>query len=155
MKICQSLLGRKDGSKITLVSCPKQHLCKYVQHSVHFLSTGCTNDPILVGDGQCNDVTNNQECHFDGGDCCGYNVTTQYCTECICFEDLECTVPLALIGNSFCNDEANTAVCGYDGGDCCGDCANTNLCSECTCHDGGALPLDISCKSRKVFFEIF
>ena len=88
-------------------------------------------------------------CHFDGGDCCGYDVNTQYCTECICFEDLICASPLALIGDGFCDDEANTAGCSYDGDDCCGDCANTDLCTECACHDEGALSLDVSCKLWK------
>ena len=114
---------------------------------LYFWSTGCDN-PSMIGDGYCYDTANNEECHFDGGDCCGSNVNTEGCMECTCFEDLDCTAPLDLIGNSFCNDEANTAGCSYDGGDCCGNCANTDLCTECTCHDGGALPNDLSCKSK-------
>ena len=102
----------------------------------------------MIGNGYCDDVTNNGGCDFDSSDCCGSNVNTQYCTECICYADLDCTAPLDLIGNGFCNDEANTAGCSYDGGDCCGDCANTDLCTECTCYDGGALPNDLSCKSK-------
>ena len=102
--------------------------------------------PYLIGNGNCDDDTNNEGCSYDGGDCCGLNVDTEYCTECICYADLDCAVPLALIGNSFCNDEANTAGCGYDGGDCCGDCANTDLCDECACHDQSALDLDLTCK---------
>ena len=38
---------------------------------------------VLVGDGYCNDVTNNQQCNFDGGDCC-VNVNTDYCSNCSC-----------------------------------------------------------------------
>ena len=104
-------------------------------------------DRWMIGNGYCDDVTNNGGCDFDGGDCCGSNVDTQYCTECICYADLDCQAPLALIGNSFCNDEANTAECGYDGGDCCEDCANTDLCSECTCHEDQTSSLDVSCKA--------
>ena len=44
---------------------------------------GCTN-PAWVGDGYCDDVTNNMECNYDGGDCCGDNINTQFCTECQC-----------------------------------------------------------------------
>ena len=111
--------------------------------------TGCMHEhPYIIGDGGCDDETNNEGCSYDGGDCCGSNVNTQYCTECICFEYMDCTAPLALIGNSICNDETNNAGCGYDGGDCCGDCVNTDFCTECTCHDEGALPLDLSCKSK-------
>ena len=74
--------------------------------------------------------------------------------ECICFEDLSCDAPLALIGDGVCDDEANIAGCSYDGGDCCGDCANIDLCSECTCHNGSALSLAASCKSKKYFSNI-
>ena len=59
-----------------------------------------------------------------------------------------------MIGDGFCDDEANTSECSYDEGDCCGDCANTDLCTECTCHAEGALSLDVSCKSRKYFWNI-
>ena len=41
-----------------------------------------------VGDTFCDDNTNNVDCNFDGGDCCGPNVTTNYCTP---FQ-LKCTV---------------------------------------------------------------
>ena len=105
----------------------------------------------FIGDSYCDDENNNLECNYDSGDCCGPNINTQYCTECICFEDLDCRVPLELIANGFCNDEANTAGCGYDGGDCCGECANTDLCTECTCHEDLASSLDISCKLREYF----
>ena len=44
---------------------------------------GCTN-PAWVGDGYCDDITNNMACNYDGGDCCGDNVNTQYCSECQC-----------------------------------------------------------------------
>ena len=38
------------------------------------------------GDGFCDDQNNNEACEFDGGDCCGDNVKTQYCTQCQCLE---------------------------------------------------------------------
>ena len=50
--------------------------------SVDFI-LGCL-QPSLIGDGNCNDVTNNQLCHFDGGDCCLLNVNTYYCSNCSC-----------------------------------------------------------------------
>ena len=34
----------------------------------------------------CDDVNNNEACSFDGGDCCGPNVNTDWCTECLCLE---------------------------------------------------------------------
>ena len=52
-----------------------------------FKLTGCNSDnPSWIGDGWCDDENNNEGCHFDGGDCCGPNVNTQYCTECICYQ---------------------------------------------------------------------
>ena len=52
---------------------------------------GCTN-PAWVGDGYCDDVTNNMECNYDGGDCCVDNVNTQYCSECQCLDGSGTTV---------------------------------------------------------------
>ena len=52
----------------------------------HLLIAGCE-IPGSHGDGYCDDVNNNEACFFDGGDCCGSNVNTQYCTECQCLEN--------------------------------------------------------------------
>ena len=37
-----------------------------------------------IGDGFCDDTNNMVECNFDGGDCCGPDVNTNYCTQCQC-----------------------------------------------------------------------
>ena len=71
---------------------------------------------MWIGDGYCDDETNNNECDFDGGDCCGQYINTAYCSKCICHED--CDAPMELIGNGVCDDEANNVDCKYDGGDC-------------------------------------
>jgi len=42
--------------------------------------------PHWFGDNYCDDENNNSECGFDGGDCCGDDVNTTYCSECACFE---------------------------------------------------------------------
>ena len=47
-------------------------------------SGGCSQG--WIGDGYCDDINNNVGCNFDSGDCCGSNVNTQYCTECLCLE---------------------------------------------------------------------
>ena len=39
-----------------------------------------------IANGYCDDINNNLACTYDGGDCCGCNVQTQYCTECLCLE---------------------------------------------------------------------
>ena len=48
-------------------------------------------DPVTgptgwIGDGYCDDVLNNEECNFDGGDCCLNVVLTYYCQLCQCQE---------------------------------------------------------------------
>ena len=39
---------------------------------------------IDSGDGYCDDVTNVPSCDFDGGDCCGNSVNTDFCAVCAC-----------------------------------------------------------------------
>ena len=39
-----------------------------------------------IGDGYCDDITNIPECNHDGGDCCGNDVKTNYCNDCICHQ---------------------------------------------------------------------
>jgi hypothetical protein len=39
-----------------------------------------------VGDGTCDDTLNNEDCSYDGGDCCLSNIGDQFCIDCICFE---------------------------------------------------------------------
>ena len=89
----------------------------------------------MIGDGFCDDETNNQGCNFDGGDCCGSCILKNYCTECTCFQSNvnEYNVTNPLIGNGYCNDETNNPDCHFDGGDCCGPCLNKEFCSECQC----------------------
>ena len=41
----------------------------------------------LVGDGMCNDEANNEECLYDGGDCCSGCINTDLCSECLCYEE--------------------------------------------------------------------
>ena len=90
---------------------------------------------VFIGDGVCNDETNIVECGYDGGDCCAYNINSEYCSECTCFHRETCLagVTHAFIGDGVCNDETNIVECGYDGGDCCAYNINSEYCSECTC----------------------
>ena len=119
---------------------------KYLSLSVILLFTlewSCSilvlcNLPHLLGDGYCNDETNNPECKYDGGDCCfsgTYNtINTDYCSECICYLEEVCSnpteYPIPWIGDGFCDDQYNIPECNYDGGDCCGSCTNTNHCTK-------------------------
>ena len=48
---------------------------------------------VFVGDGVCNDETNNPECNYDGGDCCLMNVNTDSCFDCNCLASGVITSP--------------------------------------------------------------
>ena len=88
----------------------------------------------MIGDGYCNDEANNADCDFDGGDCCGSCINTDFCSNCTCIGDTVVNeIKNPLVGDGYCNDEANTAGCNYDGGDCCGFCVNTTYCTNCSC----------------------
>ena len=106
-------------------------MCQFFFNFVYFSVQGFK---ALIGNGYCNDETNNAENRYDGGDCCGYDVNTKHCSICGCYHEETCAArvhPLVKDGN--CNDETNIAVCNYDGGDCCGSCVIKKLCSECAC----------------------
>ena len=92
----------------------------------------------LIGNGFCNDETNNADCIFDGGDCCGSCIITDYCLECTCHDETTFgnEITNILVGNGFCNDETNNEDCNFDGGDCCGPCILKDNCLECSCMDG-------------------
>ena len=90
----------------------------------------------MVGNGFCNDETNNPDCNYDGGDCCVENANTNSCSECACHFSETCAAGYhPLVGNGFCNDGTNIAECDYDGGDCCG-CVITEYCRDCACLAG-------------------
>ena len=96
---------------------------------------GC-GSPNWKGDGYCDDENNNKECEYDGGDCCGSNVNTNFCTECACKQSSAagCELP-QYEGDGYCDDGNNNKGCNYDGGDCCGAGVLTNYCTECKCED--------------------
>ena len=112
------------------------------QTRFHLDFKGCET-PGKVSDDYCNDHVNNAECNYDGGDCCGVNVNTENCVDCICYSN-NCDGPQELISDGFCNDETNNAACNFDGGDCCGDCTNTDHCLNCVCY--AESPIDPYCK---------
>ena len=47
-------------------------------------SNSFANNFNFIGNGFCDDGLNNAECQFDGGDCCGPSVNTNFCTLCTC-----------------------------------------------------------------------
>ena len=47
---------------------------------------GSCGSPSWKGDDYCDDQNNNCGCDWDGGDCCGSNVNTNYCSVCECLD---------------------------------------------------------------------
>ena len=76
-----------------------------------------------IGDGICDDDFNNEECDWDGGDCCGDDVNTIFCSECEClnpnFKEPFNTNNGYNIGNIHKWDYCNECECldPYDAGD--------------------------------------
>ena len=95
------------------------------------LGNGMANS--FIGNGYCDDGFNHAECMFDGLDCCGPNVNTDYCTLCECIEG-SCLTQ-GWIANGYCDDINNNEACTFDGGDCCGPNVNTQYCTNCSCLD--------------------
>ena len=121
--------------------------------------------PLIVGDGFCNDETNNPDCNYDGGDCCGSCVVREQCSECQCIGGHDGNgVSSPSIGDSVCNDETNNGACNYDGGDCCsigtglignGFCNIESNNAECD-YDGGDCcgPDVFACKYQLIRVKI-
>merc|ERR1719510_2033942 len=93
--------------------------------------------PLWKGDNYCDDENNNAGCEWDGGDCCGDDVKTQYCSACECLDPAkQCTGTCGALhwkGDGYCDDNNNNCGCDFDGGDCCGSNVNTQYCSVCEC----------------------
>ena len=92
--------------------------------------------PNFVGDNECDDENNYESCDWDGGDCCGKNVNTTYCSACECLDPKApiCRSP-DNFGDNYCDDNNNNKLCHWDGGDCCGNNVNTTYCIDCECLD--------------------
>ncbi|CAM9823855.1 unnamed protein product [Ectocarpus fasciculatus] len=90
-----------------------------------------------MSDGFCDADNNNEECQYDGGDCCSCDCVDDDFTcgdtayDCLdvgssCYGDLQCSGVPNLMSNGECDADNNNEECEYDGGDCC----------SCDCTDG-------------------
>jgi len=101
-------------------------------------ASGC-GSPQWKGDNYCDDENNNEECEYDGGDCCNNTMDgwDNYCDAC------ECKDPNA--GTSECDDELSTEECQANKDKCnrtkwrrkckdtCGFCGCVNILSTAKC----------------------
>ena len=100
--------------------------------------SNCTDGTIpVIQDGYCDDDNNNEECGYDGGDCCECTCISGLYYECgedgfFCRDpNSDCVDPrvemypncingtIPDIQDGYCDDDNNNEECGYDGGDCC------------------------------------
>ena len=46
----------------------------------------CQHNTVWIGDGQCDDILNIENCNYDGGDCClsADKIDVSFCVECFC-----------------------------------------------------------------------
>ena len=94
----------------------------------------------MVGDGYCNDETNNIHCNFDGGDCCYAYVVKSFCSECKCLtERAGREIGHPFLWDGYCHDETNIAELNYDGGDCCLSNVKREYCFNCSCFANGVI----------------
>jgi len=101
------------------------------------------------GDNYCDDFMNNEECGFDGGDCCQESPAAgwdDYCNECECNDFGQTTTETPKEdcpdknefwwGDDYCDDFMSDENCGFDGGDCCQESPSPgwdNYCQDCVC----------------------
>ena len=84
----------------------------------------------MIGDGYCNDETNTQQCNFDGGDCCGSCIISDFCTNCSCIggitgncQDYDLACPL-WVNSGYCQHtyvDYMNENCGESCGTCLGN----------------------------------
>ncbi len=54
-------------------------------NNINGSDSACSANSFLIGDGVCDEVTNNEKCLFDSGDCCRQDAESKkYCTSCLC-----------------------------------------------------------------------
>ena len=103
----------------------------------------CNGYSSWVGDGYCDDTLNNEDCEYDGGDCCectcvdgltyicgqvGFQCEDPTCLDPnLLAEFPDCSGNLLRVNDGACDAYNNNEECGYDGGDCC----------LCTCIEDG------------------
>ena len=63
------------------------YLFKNKSNVYSFLLSECPVSPEILGNGFCNDEANIAACSFDGDDCCKICINSEFCTECLCYDD--------------------------------------------------------------------
>ena len=89
-EVIENYFDRNIGTMQTLdkiESHPTITICPFLKQCESKTSNSPCQGGNYVGDGYCDDDFNIEECNWDGGDCCGDNVNTQWCRYCKCNYD--------------------------------------------------------------------
>ncbi len=98
----------------------------------------------MIGDKLCHGFNNNEECNYDGMDCCLPIIDDSLCSDVLCrchltgirhpsYAAYGCHGDPSMLGDGVCDDDLNSASCAFDQGDCCNPQADFSFCSNCTC----------------------
>ena len=68
----------------TILASPEKRLKMKEKIAAEQARQSCLSD--WIGDGYCDDLNNYSHCNYDGGDCCGPNVKTDFCQVCVCHQ---------------------------------------------------------------------
>ena len=72
-----------------LGTCPESYGSDSDKNCCYYPGSSSCGNPGYKGDDNCDDENNNEGCAWDGGDCCGNDVNTQYCSYCDCLDPYE------------------------------------------------------------------
>jgi len=96
--------------------------------------------PQWFNDTYCDDDNNNEECGWDGGDCCGDDIKTDYCNDCDCLDpnapeecknilkNKECAKKAK--NKKFCTKNYGKKNCALTCKECCGDVWGEKKCEK-------------------------
>jgi hypothetical protein len=154
-KFGNSMSLSRDGSSL-VVGAPgvaKAYVYTWSECIVRYLN--------WVGDGYCDDVSNDNntgyntpQCGYDGGDCCDSTCVDTQSFTCGIDSNYECKDPNACpnsiqsFGDGICDDGNNYNSCSWDNGDCCAttcdvSTGNCGIDSNYECKDPGVTCMDV------------
>ena len=99
------------------------------------------------GNGFCEHALNNEECNYDGGDCCEDScIDGTFDCGAVPFDCIDPQFACEGIGDGLCDPNNNNRYCLFDKGDCC-PCTCSD-CSEVDCLDPDAFQQLYDCKEE-------
>ena len=79
----------------------------------------------MIGNGECNNENQIDECFYDGGDCCNQTLVENnecdkinFFKSCAIYDGGDCCSKKDLTSNGYCDWDNNNPLCNFDGGEC-------------------------------------